>query len=78
MVGWQESDLIGVRPPFLYWPTEEIGTITHALGEVVEQDSPASGLEFRFARRDGDRIGFKDDGLARQSEFSVSAASVRS
>src|SRR5260370_7404779 len=56
MVGWGESDLIGARPPFLYWPPEEIDTITQALGKVIEGESSLSGIELRFARRDGDRI----------------------
>jgi len=56
MVGWRESELIGARPPFLYWPPEEIDSITNALGEVIEKTPPASSIELRFARRDGDRI----------------------
>ena len=56
MVGWGEAELIGARPPFLYWPPEETDTITNALGKVIQGDSPASGIELRFGRRDGDRI----------------------
>src|SRR2546425_1274260 len=56
MVGWGEAELIGARPPFLYWPPEETDTITNALGKVIQGDSPTSGIELRFGRRDGDRI----------------------
>ncbi len=53
MVGWQESELIGARPPFCYWPTAEVEAITESLGGVVRGDAPASGMELRFQRRGG-------------------------
>jgi PAS domain S-box-containing protein len=56
MVGWSEAELIGAKPPFVYWPPEEIDALTDALGRVSQGHSPASGLEVRFARRNGDRI----------------------
>src|SRR5215469_4605011 len=28
MVGWKQEDLIGARPPFVYWPAEEVHSIT--------------------------------------------------
>jgi len=36
MVGWSEADLIEARPPYLYWPPEEIDTIAEALRAVVQ------------------------------------------
>jgi PAS domain S-box-containing protein len=56
MAGWSEADLLGARPPFLYWPAEEIDTITEAMSKVVEGKSPASGIELRFCRRNGERF----------------------
>ncbi len=56
MVGWSEAQLVGARPPFVYWPPEEIETITRALSKVIEGDTPASGLELRFRRRNNERI----------------------
>jgi PAS domain S-box-containing protein len=54
MVGWSEAELIGARPPYLYWPPEEIDTIGKALGAVVQGEAPASGIELRFRRRLGE------------------------
>jgi PAS domain S-box-containing protein len=56
MVGWSEAELVGARPPYLYWPPEEIETIAEALGAVVQGDAPASGIELRFRRRLGERF----------------------
>jgi PAS domain S-box-containing protein len=56
MVGWAEHDLVGARPPFSYWPPEEIDAITEALGKVIEGEVPAGGLELRFRRRNNERI----------------------
>ncbi len=56
MVGWTESELVGRKPPFLYWPPEEIETITKALENVIRGQAPASGTELRFRRRTGERI----------------------
>ena len=56
MVGWGEAELIGASPPFAYWPTEEVGTITEALSQFVEGKAPAAGVELRFLRRHGERF----------------------
>ncbi len=56
MVGWREAELVGAKPPFAYWPREEVESITDALGKVSQGDSPASGLELRYCRRNGERI----------------------
>ena len=56
MVGWSEADLVGVRPPFAYWPPDEIDAITGALGQVIQGTTPASGVELRFRRHNGERI----------------------
>ena len=56
MVGWRESELIGARPPFVYWPPEEGETITKALSKFAQGKAPAGGVELRFCRRYGDRF----------------------
>ena len=30
MVGWSREELLGARPPFVYWPAEEIERIQEA------------------------------------------------
>ena len=56
MVGWSETDLVGVRPPFVYWPEDAIDEITSALGKVIQGSTPASGIELPFRRRNGERF----------------------
>lgn len=56
MVGWAEADLVGARPPFVYWPQEEIDSITDSLGRVIRGEAPPGGLELRFRRNTGERI----------------------
>lgn len=56
LVGWSAQELIGTRPPFLYWPPEQVEFITDALGRVIQGSAPAGGLELRFRRRTGEHI----------------------
>jgi PAS domain S-box-containing protein len=57
MVGWTEAELVGARPPFVYWPPEQSEAISAALGRVVtRQPGPAPALELRFRRRNGERL----------------------
>src|SRR5260370_27942589 len=51
MVGWHEKDLVGARPPFVYWPPDQIENITAALEEVVREQAPAGWLALLFRRR---------------------------
>ena len=56
MVGWSEAELVGARPPFVYWPPEQVEAITAALGKVVTGPAPAPALELRFRRRHGEPL----------------------
>jgi PAS domain S-box-containing protein len=56
MVGWTEKELLGARPPFVYWPPEQIQFITEALAKFSQGNAPSGGLERRFCRRSGERI----------------------
>ncbi len=56
MVGWSEAELLGARPPFIYWPEEDIEAITEALARFSLDGAPPSGVELRFCRRNGDRL----------------------
>src|SRR3954466_5680881 len=56
MVGWSEGDLIGTRPPFVYWPEEERKKIENSFAQAFKGKSPANGFELRFMRRDGTRF----------------------
>ncbi len=56
MVGWSEAELVGAYPPFVYWPLEEIDTITQAFQVCLAGNRPPQGLELRFMRRNGERF----------------------
>src|SRR4051812_45005210 len=56
MVARNESELIGARAPFVYWPEEEVDAITSAMAEVVKGNLPPDGLELRFCRSTGERF----------------------
>ncbi|UZQ56041.1 PAS domain S-box protein [Trichothermofontia sichuanensis B231] len=56
MVGWSEAELVGAYPPFVYWPPEEIDTITQAFQVCLAGNRPPQGFELRFMRRNGERF----------------------
>ncbi len=56
MVGRAEVELVGAKPPFVYWPPEEIEAITEVMGRVVEGHSPLGGFEMRYRRPDEQRF----------------------
>jgi len=56
MVGWTDAELIGKKPPFDYWPPEQVQNITSALAQVLESQCPPGGLELRLGRKDGQQF----------------------
>jgi PAS domain S-box-containing protein len=56
MVGWNEDELIGTKPPFVYWPSEEMKNIKEAFQATLEGNIPPSGYELRLQRKDGERF----------------------
>jgi hypothetical protein len=53
MTGLAESELIGHRPPFPYWPPDRTEENTRLLQQELQGRSPAGGVEIRIMRRDG-------------------------
>ena len=56
MLGWTEEELLGDKPPFVYWPDEEVESITSAFTKVISGHTLSGGLEMRFRRKDGSRF----------------------
>jgi PAS domain S-box-containing protein len=56
MVGFTEAELLGKKPPFVYWPAEATEGIADALGKVIQGSTPASGIELRFRRQNEQRF----------------------
>jgi PAS domain S-box-containing protein len=56
MVGWSEDELIGTKPPFVYWPSGEMENIKEAFQATLEGKIPPGGFELSLQRRDGERF----------------------
>ena len=55
MFGWEQAELIGARPPFLYWPAEEASALFRLFGDVSRK-KPAGAHEFSLRRKNGERF----------------------
>jgi hypothetical protein len=53
MSGFSESELIGRKPPFPYWPPDRIDENLRLLQQELQGRSPAGGIEVRLMRKDG-------------------------
>ncbi len=53
MTGFSESDLIGRKPPFPYWPPERLEENGRLLQQELQGRSPAGGIEVKVRRKDG-------------------------
>jgi PAS domain S-box-containing protein len=56
MVGRSEEELVGRKPPFAYWPPEELDHINKAFRLMMNSKVPLEGLELRFMRKNGERF----------------------
>jgi PAS domain S-box-containing protein len=55
LVGWSEQELLGQKPPFVYWPPEEVGHMMESFQDVLSGRS-SDAVEVRFQRRNGERF----------------------
>lgn len=56
MLGWAQDELLGKRPPFVYWPPEEVDRIESVLQDAVAGKIAQSGAEITLMRRSGERF----------------------
>ncbi|WP_343029826.1 PAS domain S-box protein [Dechloromonas hortensis] len=56
MTGFDESELVGVAPPYPYWPPEEFDKLQHNIDTALAGQAPASGFEMRIMRKSGERF----------------------
>ena len=56
MTGFEESELVGVAPPYPYWPVEEFDKLQRNIDLALAGQAPASGFEMRIMRRNGERF----------------------
>lgn len=56
MVGWTESELVGVRAPFRYWPPEETKAVSAAFKGMLDGSLVEKRFELLFQRCNGERF----------------------
>ena len=56
MTGFSEEELVGVKPPYPYWPPEEFEQLQHNIDTALAGQAPASGYEMRIMRKNGERF----------------------
>ncbi len=55
MVGWSEDDLVGMYPPYVFWPPETAGVIKEFQHQLARKKS-LEGFELRLRRRNEARF----------------------
>ena len=56
MTGFDESELVGIKPPYPYWPAEEFEQLQYNIDTALAGQAPASGFEMRIMRKNGERF----------------------
>ena len=56
MVGYAEEELIGAKPPYVYWPPEDEKSLVKTFRELFNGENPAGKLELRLKKRTGTRF----------------------
>ncbi len=56
MTGFEESELIGIAPPYPYWPDEEFDKLQHNVDQALAGQAPPGGFEMRIMRKNGERF----------------------
>ncbi len=56
MTGWSKEELIGMAPPFAFWPKELQPELIKKMSLALTGNAPRSGLEAILEKKDGARI----------------------
>jgi PAS domain S-box-containing protein len=56
MTGFDESELVGIKPPYPYWPPEEFERLQYNIDTALAGKAPAAGFEMRIMRKNGERF----------------------
>lgn len=57
MTGWSAQELIGLAPPFPFWPAQKHDELLEKMNRALQPDAaPKSGIEGTILRRDGSSI----------------------
>jgi PAS domain S-box-containing protein len=56
MIGRSEQELVGIKPPFPYWPPEEADSLQRHLDLTLAGEVPSGGFEMRIMHSSGRRF----------------------
>lgn len=56
MTGFDESELIGIKPPYPYWPDEEFDQLENNINVALAGQAPSNGFEMRIMRKNTERF----------------------
>ena len=56
MFGWDKSELIGKKPPFVYWSDEDINDINKAFRLTLDNKAPKEGFDLVFRNKKKEKI----------------------
>jgi PAS domain S-box-containing protein len=56
MTGFSEAELVGVAPPYPYWPPEEAEQLQRNIDTALAGRAPPNGFEMRIMNKSGERF----------------------
>ena len=56
IVGWNEEDLLGKTPPYIYWAQQDLENINNALQQTLNNKMPKEGYDLVFQHKNGKLI----------------------
>ncbi len=56
MTGFEEAELVGIAPPYPYWPPEEFDQLQRNIDQALGGQAPPGGFEMRIMRKNGERF----------------------
>ena len=56
MFGWDEKELLGKFPPYIYWSRQDMENINNALNQTLNNNAPKEGFDLIFCDKTGKLI----------------------
>ena len=56
MTGWNEDELLGKQPPYVYWSMQDIENINNAFRLTLDNKAPTEGFDLVFMHKNGTLI----------------------
>lgn len=56
MTGYDEKDLVGKKPPFIFWHPDDRHTIAEGLKKKIKGEVPIGAFELKFRKKNGETL----------------------